>query len=156
MPTSEAEQNRSPLDEIEVALLSIADGVSPRDAVAAVFAVINREREAAICQESVSGPLVERSKAVCAVPTTWLDPLLTGPGAVLTPYQYNCQQIELLLHAIRERIATLPAVSGPPETRDYTQGGRLPTIKEMVGSIHYGGRMVINEDNEPAIQAGAD
>lgn len=38
------------------------------------------------------------------------------------------------------------------EKRDYTDGGRLPTIEEMSGSIHYGGRMVINEDNEPAIE----
>lgn len=30
-------------------------------------------------------------------------------------------------------------------------GKALPTIEEMSGSIDYGGRMIINEDNEPAI-----
>lgn len=49
---------------------------------------------------------VERLKA--AVPTTWLDPLLTGPEAVLGTRggQWGCPDIEKLLQAIRKRMET--------------------------------------------------
>lgn len=36
------------------------------------------------------------------VPTTWLDPLLTGPGAIKVPA--GCPDIEKLLNNIRLRI----------------------------------------------------
>ncbi len=40
------------------------------------------------------------------VPTSWLDPLLTGPDAVLKGMgPWPCQDIERLLNAIRARIA---------------------------------------------------
>lgn len=44
-PVQPVEERGSALDEIEVALISIADGVSPHDAVQVAFNVINRERQ---------------------------------------------------------------------------------------------------------------
>lgn len=40
------------------------------------------------------------------IPTNWVDPLLTGDDAVLskTVGQYDCQDIERLLLAIRKRM----------------------------------------------------
>ena len=40
------------------------------------------------------------------VPSSWLDPLLTGPDKVLhgEPGTWGCPEIETLLNAIRERI----------------------------------------------------
>lgn len=40
--------------------------------------------------------------------------------------------------------------TGKTEEIDYTDGGRLPTIEEMSGSIHFGGRVVF-EDGEPVV-----
>jgi hypothetical protein len=42
-----------------------------------------------------------------AVPTNWLDPMLTGPAAVLSkkPGSWNCHDIERLMFAVRERLA---------------------------------------------------
>lgn len=42
------------------------------------------------------------------VPTTWLDPLLTGPKAVVGAPPYNCKDIERLLWHVAERIKTAP------------------------------------------------
>lgn len=39
------------------------------------------------------------------IPTTWLDPLLTGPKAVIGEPPYDCRDIENLLQAIRARAA---------------------------------------------------
>jgi hypothetical protein len=43
-------------------------------------------------------------RAVEAVPTSWLDPMLTGPNAVIGNPPYGCPDIERLLNAIRQRI----------------------------------------------------
>ena len=44
-----------------------------------------------------------------AVPTNWLDPLLTGPDAVIGSYPYSNGDIERLLAAVRQRLtAALP------------------------------------------------
>ena len=45
----------------------------------------------------------EEKAALDAIPTTWLDPLLTGPKAVIGMPPYGCPDIERLLNAIRER-----------------------------------------------------
>lgn len=39
-----------------------------------------------------------------AVPTTWLDPLLTGPAAVVGKPPYSCPDIEALFIALRKRL----------------------------------------------------
>ncbi len=41
-----------------------------------------------------------------AVPSNWLDPLLTGPKAVIGQPPYGCQDIERLLNAVRERVVS--------------------------------------------------
>jgi hypothetical protein len=46
------------------------------------------------------------SKALHAVPVNWCDPLLTGDRAVISGPPYDCQDIERLLTAIREKIET--------------------------------------------------
>jgi hypothetical protein len=38
------------------------------------------------------------------IPTSWLDPLLTGPDAVIGMPPYTCRDIERLLSAIRKRM----------------------------------------------------
>jgi hypothetical protein len=38
------------------------------------------------------------------VPSNWLDPLLTGPDAVLRGTRFDCQDIVRLLLAVKERI----------------------------------------------------
>lgn len=48
------------------------------------------------------------------VPTSWLDPLLTGDDAVLKGSgPWGCPDIERLLNAIRERIATAQETPSP-------------------------------------------
>lgn len=44
-----------------------------------------------------------REECAKAIPTTWLDPLLTGPDKIAAP-PYTGPQIEALLQAIRDRI----------------------------------------------------
>jgi hypothetical protein len=44
------------------------------------------------------------------IPSNWLDPLLTGPAAVI--HQYSCLEIEALLNSVRARIIAL--LSSPP------------------------------------------
>jgi hypothetical protein len=51
--------------------------------------------------------------ATQAIPTGWLDPLLTGPNAVLGQPPYNCHDVERLLNAIRARIAVRFETSPP-------------------------------------------
>ena len=43
------------------------------------------------------------------IPTNWLDPLLTGPNAVIGEPPYGCQDIERLLRALSDKLtAALP------------------------------------------------
>lgn len=46
--------------------------------------------------------------ATKAVPDTWLDPLLTGPNAIL-PHtdSFTPKDVETLLHAVRKRVRDL-------------------------------------------------
>ena len=46
-------------------------------------------------------------RVIDAVPTSWLDSLLTGPEAVLPKgrYDYNGKDIERLLRAVKKRVA---------------------------------------------------
>jgi hypothetical protein len=46
----------------------------------------------------------ERSRLIACVPTTWLDPLLTGPDAVMGEPPWNCPEVEVLLRAIKKRM----------------------------------------------------
>lgn len=39
-----------------------------------------------------------------AVPTSWLDPLLTGPGAIIGRPPYDCRDIERVLNAVAARL----------------------------------------------------
>lgn len=48
----------------------------------------------------------ERERCARLVPTTWLDPLLSGPNAIKTPM--GCREVEALLRGIQDRIRALP------------------------------------------------
>lgn len=48
----------------------------------------------------------EREACAKAVPTSWLDSLLTGPGKVIGSPPYDGKDIERLLDAVRQRILT--------------------------------------------------
>lgn len=49
----------------------------------------------------------KRNQAILdAIPTTWLDPLLTGPDAIAKP-PYTCTDIERLMNAVRERVKAI-------------------------------------------------
>jgi hypothetical protein len=51
--------------------------------------------------------LISRQAALDAVPTNWVDSLLTGPDAVIGKYPFGCPDIQNLLLAIRRRIAEI-------------------------------------------------
>jgi len=50
-------------------------------------------------------------KIIKAIPTTWLDPILTGPDKVVGDPPYTCQDVENILRALRDRITDLLAES---------------------------------------------
>ena len=54
--------------------------------------------------------VVEKDGALDAIPSSWLDPLLSGHEKALEgkPGTWNCADIERLLLAIRARINRLP------------------------------------------------
>jgi hypothetical protein len=49
----------------------------------------------------------DRKALLDVVPSNWLDPMLTGPDAVLSKKagSWNCHDIERLMFAVRERLA---------------------------------------------------
>lgn len=46
-----------------------------------------------------------KEKAIGAVPTNWLDPLLTGKDVPKLPW--NCPEIEQLLNGVKEKIKAI-------------------------------------------------
>ncbi len=59
--------------------------------------------------------LVQQRKLILdAIPTNWLDPLLTGPEAVVGQSLTN-KDIERLTLAIRKRVEELMPLPAPPE-----------------------------------------
>lgn len=62
--------------------------------------------EAAQLQERAEalGRGIALKEAASCIPDTWLDPLLTGPNAVVGAPPYGCQDIQRLCKALRERI----------------------------------------------------
>jgi hypothetical protein len=54
-----------------------------------------------------------QADAVEAVPTTWLDSILTGPDKVIAAPPYTGPHIEAILRAVRARIVALQ----PPTRR---------------------------------------
>ena len=46
----------------------------------------------------------EEEAILGAIPTNWLDPLLTGPNKVIGPYPYTGTDIENLLRAVKDRV----------------------------------------------------
>lgn len=62
------------------------------------------------------GARAERGRSAACVPTTWLDPLLSGPKKVADfP---DCAAVERLLGAIRDRIHNRPAPIAGQQTED--------------------------------------
>lgn len=49
----------------------------------------------------------ERERCAAQIPTTWLDPLLTGPRGMGQP-PFSCQDIERLLKRLASAIRSLP------------------------------------------------
>jgi hypothetical protein len=56
--------------------------------------------------------VVSRAELEACVPSSWLDPLLTGPNKVIGSHPFDCPDIERLLKAIRARIAALSPSDG--------------------------------------------
>lgn len=49
----------------------------------------------------------KRDKAILdAIPTSWLDPLLSGPEKIAAP-PYTCTDVERLLRAVRDRVKVI-------------------------------------------------
>lgn len=48
---------------------------------------------------------LDDAPAGLVIPTSWLDPMLTGPESVIGMPPYDCLDIERLLNAIRKRFA---------------------------------------------------
>ena len=53
-----------------------------------------------IAQARAAGVQAERARCAAMIPTTWLDPLLTGPTAALSAPPWDCPDIERLLQRI--------------------------------------------------------
>lgn len=51
---------------------------------------------------------LERQQVLDAIPTNWLDPLLSGDGKVI--HNSPCPEIEALLKALRARLSELPTI----------------------------------------------
>ena len=68
---------------------------------------------------------------VDAVPTNWLDPLLTGPDRVGN-VPFGCPEIEKLLRAVRERV--ILAVTPPPRKRAATKARDAKRAASTVGA----------------------
>lgn len=66
------------------------------------------------------------AELVKAIPTTWLDPLLTGRNKVLPEgYSYSTADIETLLSALKQRLEGIAQQPTPPaasEARDRREG----------------------------------
>ena len=58
----------------------------------------------------------EREREACAaeVPTTWLDPMLTGDKAVIGKPPWGCPDVEKLLRAVRDLIRARAALEEKP------------------------------------------
>ena len=61
-------------------------------------------------------------KASDLVPTSWLDPLLSGREAVIGRPPYNCKDIEILLSAIKKRIMEYEQADIEPPKAETVQG----------------------------------
>jgi hypothetical protein len=70
-----------------------------------------------------------RDKVLAAIPTNWLDPLLTGPNAALRGLPWECPEIEALLVGIRKRIEAIPFPDGP--SREDLLAAAEQTIHEL-------------------------
>lgn len=73
---------------------------------------------------------------IARVPTNWLDPLLTGPNAVISGPPFDCQDIERLLKAVKERVIralliTEQGVSGRGEGGDTQFDGEIELVGRM-------------------------
>ena len=63
------------------------------------------------CAKQIADLEAALRACVAAVPTTWLDPLFTGPeGLRYSGNGWLCRDIEKLLNRIRQRILAIPAV----------------------------------------------
>lgn len=54
---------------------------------------------------------LELQQVLDAIPTSWLDPLLSGPDKVIV--KSPCPEIEKLLTVLRARISELPTIETP-------------------------------------------
>lgn len=55
--------------------------------------------------------MIGLQQALDAIPTNWLDSLLTGPDKVIN--KSPCPEVEALLKAVRARITELPTIEVP-------------------------------------------
>lgn len=77
----------------------------------------------------------------------------TTPTESSDPWCEPCQSYHPVPRdaAHKTSLKCLAGVTEQAADVDYTQGGRLPSVEEMCGSIDYGGRVSVNEDNELVI-----
>jgi hypothetical protein len=99
------------------------DSLLPEDMRAYVAAIETNADPAGMVRENVVArdalramqAEVARLRAFAEkVPTSWLDPLLTGPTAIIGKPPYNCRDIEKLLRAIAARLG---GRCGAPEVK---------------------------------------
>jgi len=68
-----------------------------------------------------------REAAAKAIPTSWLDPLLSGPVSALDGHgDWGCPDVERLLAALADRIRALPLPATPPRS---PTGGEVAAIR---------------------------
>lgn len=57
-----------------------------------------------ICDAITAAVAEKQEWCAKVIPTSWLDPMLSGPKSVMVPPPWGCQDIERLLHHIRTAI----------------------------------------------------
>jgi len=91
------------------ALRRVRTSLDTGDLYANAEAVLNRAGATLLpaqpSADAEDAAYAERVACLACVPTSWLDPLLSGPEAVVTTGQILPKHIEALLHGIRDRIA---------------------------------------------------
>ena len=81
------------------------------------FAMDGRLCHGPITERILADPDVVREECANLIPTSWLDPLLTGPNAVIGEHPYDEYDIDNLLRSVRGRII------GAPRETDSDGGG---------------------------------
>lgn len=84
-----------------------SDTIQQRADVYAETIVESGETRDAIRDAHAAGAKAQLDAVLAAIPSNWLDPMLTGPDCDLGRPPYNCKDVEFLFIALRTRLEAL-------------------------------------------------